>query len=68
MCGGGMMAELKEHGIEEACYSNGPYGFRPRITCECGWTTTGDNWAQVGEDFDDHLKAESSIPVEGSVS
>ena len=51
------MAEEVEHGIELACYSNGPYGFQPRMECTCGFSTSRscDNWAEAGSEFDAHI-------------
>lgn len=44
-----------EHGPELACYNNLPTQ-HPRIVCLCGEAFDGEDWADVGEQFDDHLR------------
>lgn len=46
----------KEHGVDHACYLNGPYGFRPYIQCLCGWGQSEDTWEDLGRMFDLHLE------------
>lgn len=48
-----------EHGIEGACYSNGPSGYLPMMDCICGFGTGYGNltWAEAGAEFDEHLGA-----------
>ncbi|KKM90371.1 hypothetical protein LCGC14_1239370 [marine sediment metagenome] len=53
------LTKAKEHGVAEAVYSNGPFGFRPYMECLCGWGFSADSWEEVGGEFDDHLKESS---------
>ena len=46
------------HGIELACYHNGPGGYLPVIECVCGFRTDRcANWQEAGAEFDAHLAA-----------
>lgn len=53
-----------EHGVEVACYTNGPEGYQPVFRCICGFGTDYDNgsWEVAGEEFDRHL---ASVKSEG---
>lgn len=44
-----------EHGLDHACYANGPYGLRPYLMCLCGWDVNDNSWESVGQAFDAHL-------------
>ena len=51
-----------EHGVEEACYTNGPDGYQPVFRCLCGFGTGYwcGSWQAAGEEFDEHLEATRS--------
>jgi len=46
-----------EHGAE-SCYSNGPGGFMPTLSCICGqFSAREDTWEEAGREFDGHMAA-----------
>ena len=48
-----------EHGVDAACYANGPAGLCPYFCCMCGWNTKDrfpHTWEEAGELFDEHLR------------
>lgn len=47
--------QAREHGPQFACYARDGSGLRPFIQCLCGTSFRGDTWADVGQEFDDHL-------------
>lgn len=53
---GGIMNEPKEHGIAAAYYIHGPVGLEPTLECLCGLQFSEMTWAEVGVEFDGHLK------------
>jgi hypothetical protein len=63
-----MTGHDREHGIDGAVYTNGPFGLTPRLECVCGFITSlaPRSWEEAGAELDEHLRtvprAEESTP------